>query len=80
MKSPLDYEDSAQRDGFPLRIRVSDGRHDAEAAVHVALVDRNDHAPHIHGATEHRIREDVPRGTIIGRYTTSDKDAGDTAR
>ncbi|CAL2028181.1 unnamed protein product [Caenorhabditis brenneri] len=80
VKQPLDYEDPSQRDGFPLRIRVSDGRHDAEAAVHVALVDRNDHAPHIHGATEHRIREDVPRGTIIGRYTTSDKDAGDTAR
>ncbi|CAI2294435.1 unnamed protein product [Caenorhabditis sp. 36 PRJEB53466] len=79
VKQPLDFEDDVQRDGFDLRLRVSDGRHDAEAAVHVALVDRNDHAPIIHGATEHRIREDVPVGFRLGRYTTSDKDADDSA-
>ncbi|KAJ1347473.1 Hmr-1p [Parelaphostrongylus tenuis] len=77
---PLDYEDQAQRDGFRLRIRVSDGLHEAISNVFVQLVDQNDHPPDIVGPSEVRIAEDVRPGTIVARYSVSDRDAGDRAR
>ncbi|CAI5439270.1 unnamed protein product [Caenorhabditis angaria] len=80
VKQALDYENPAQRDGFSLKVRVNDGRHDATAAVHVKLVDRNDHAPKITGPQQLRIEESKEVGEIIGKYTTSDADENDTAR
>ncbi|CAD6190830.1 unnamed protein product [Caenorhabditis auriculariae] len=76
----LDYEDASQRDGSNLRVRVSDGRHDAEADVRVRLLDRNDHAPTIHGVSELNIREDVLPGHVVAKYTATDRDANDTTR
>ncbi|KHJ93354.1 hypothetical protein OESDEN_06741 [Oesophagostomum dentatum] len=77
---PLDYEDAAQRDGFQLRVRVSDGLHDATSSIFVQLVDENDHPPDIVGPAEVRIFEDVPRNTIVARFNVSDRDANDHAR
>ncbi|KIH56629.1 hypothetical protein ANCDUO_13190 [Ancylostoma duodenale] len=77
---PLDFEDPAQRDGFRLRVRVSDGLHDATSNIVVQLVDENDHAPDIIGPAEVRIFEDVPRNTVVARYNVSDRDANDHAR
>ncbi|CAB3408176.1 unnamed protein product [Caenorhabditis bovis] len=79
VKQPLDFEDDAQRLGFDLRIRVNDGRHNAETSAHVSVLDRNDHAPVIHGAGEHTLREDAAPGTVLGVYTTTDRDANDSA-
>ncbi|PIO64644.1 hypothetical protein TELCIR_13715, partial [Teladorsagia circumcincta] len=77
---PLDYEDAEQRDGFRLRIRVSDGLHDTTSNVVVQLIDENDHAPDIAGPSEVQIPEDAERGTIVARFTVTDRDAGDHAR
>ncbi|VDO72779.1 unnamed protein product [Heligmosomoides polygyrus] len=79
-RPPLDYEDAAQRDGFRLRIRVSDGLHDTTSNVVVQLRDENDHAPDIVGPSEVQISEDAPRNTVVARFSVTDRDRDDRAR
>ncbi|ETN73542.1 hypothetical protein NECAME_18262, partial [Necator americanus] len=76
---PLDYENSTQREGFRLRVHVSDGFHNAISNIIVQLVDESDHSPEIIGPKEVRIFEDVPRHTIVAKYNVADCDASDRA-
>ncbi|CAI4221235.1 unnamed protein product [Auanema sp. JU1783] len=80
VKQSLDYEDSAQKDGFRLRIRVNDGRHDAFSNIAIALLDRNDHAPEIEGPSELSFPEDEPVGSKIAKFTINDRDHEDSNR
>ncbi|KAK6016079.1 hypothetical protein OSTOST_18443 [Ostertagia ostertagi] len=50
------------------------------AELDTYLIDENDHAPDIAGPSEVQIPEDAERGTIVARFTVTDRDAGDHAR
>lgn len=77
---PLDYEDTSQRPGFNLTVRVTDGRYFASAPVHLTLLDQNDNAPKIHPAPNVFLREDVRIGTNVTRFTATDPDLRDQER
>ncbi|XP_034484268.1 fat-like cadherin-related tumor suppressor homolog [Drosophila innubila] len=77
LNKPLDRE---QQDRYELHIIVQDGGVPvltAEAVLYIFVDDVNDNAP-IFGVQEYifKVREDVPRGTVVAVIEAIDKDIG----
>ncbi|XP_064544890.1 fat-like cadherin-related tumor suppressor homolog isoform X2 [Drosophila montana] len=75
--------DREQTDKYELHIVVKDSGDpvlSAEAVVYILVDDVNDNAP-IFGVQEYmfKIREDVPRGTVVAVIEAIDKDVGENA-
>ncbi|KAK0427455.1 hypothetical protein QR680_010234 [Steinernema hermaphroditum] len=79
VKKPLDFEDPTQRNGFPLDVRVFDGRYYATTHVVLQLEDRNDNAPRIYGPSRVDVREDAHYKHFLATLKAEDDDANDTA-
>ncbi|XP_030375675.1 fat-like cadherin-related tumor suppressor homolog [Scaptodrosophila lebanonensis] len=80
LSSPLDRE---KQDRYELHIVVKDSGSpvlSAEAVVYVLVDDVNDNAP-IFGVQEYtfKVREDVPRGTVVAVVEATDIDIGPNA-
>ncbi|XP_062134609.1 LOW QUALITY PROTEIN: fat-like cadherin-related tumor suppressor homolog [Drosophila sulfurigaster albostrigata] len=80
LSKPLDRE---QQDKYELHVIVKDGGVpvlSAEAVIYIFVDDVNDNAP-IFGVQEYifKVREDVPRGTVVAVIEAIDKDIGQNA-
>lgn len=88
ISAPLDRE---RQDLYELRIRAQDGGDRAlvdaeyhslssEALIQIKIDDFNDNAPQFHLADYTvRVREDIPKGTVIATVTATDLDLGNNA-
>uniref|UniRef100_A0A1I8AAX7 Cadherin n=1 Tax=Steinernema glaseri TaxID=37863 RepID=A0A1I8AAX7_9BILA len=79
VKKPLDFEDPTQRNGFPLDVRVFDGRYYATTHVVLQLEDRNDNPPRLFGPSRVEVKEDVRYKHVLATLKVEDADANDTA-
>ncbi|XP_050723132.1 putative neural-cadherin 2 isoform X2 [Eriocheir sinensis] len=86
---PLDYEDPEHRQGFTLRVQVTDmgedgweqKEHVAETLVRLNLVDDNDNDPVFsEDLTSLSLPEDTPRGALLATFTAFDSDNGGKSR
>ncbi|XP_050723127.1 putative neural-cadherin 2 isoform X2 [Eriocheir sinensis] len=86
---PLDYEDPEHRQGFILRVQVTDmgedgweqKEHVAETVVRLNLVDDNDNDPVFsEDFTSLSLPEDTPRGVLLATFTALDPDNGGKSR
>ena len=65
---------------FTVRVEDPDSNHFDEATVTVSIVDINDNAPVFTGDdVAFSMREDRPVGTVIAKFTATDKDEGSNA-
>ncbi|XP_050723109.1 putative neural-cadherin 2 isoform X3 [Eriocheir sinensis] len=86
---PLDYEDPEHRQGFTLRVQVTDmgengweqEKHLAETSIWLSLVDENDNDPVFSkDLTNLSLPEDTPRGAFLATFTALDPDNGGKSR
>ncbi|KAM3671958.1 protocadherin-23 [Ammospiza maritima maritima] len=76
----LDHEEQVHHE---LRVLVTDAgrpRRSATAAVHIAVRDRNDHAPRFpQGALHRQVLEGQPSGTLVATIFAKDFDSGNNS-
>ncbi|XP_017135093.1 fat-like cadherin-related tumor suppressor homolog [Drosophila miranda] len=80
LNTPLDRE---KQDNYALHITAKDGGNpvlSSEALVYIVVDDVNDNAP-VFGVQEYifKVREDLPRGTVVAVIEAIDKDIGPNA-
>ncbi len=79
-KSPMDYETKADANGdnvYEVTVQASDGFLIDTQQIAVTVTDAND-SPYNMAISSSLIAENVPAGSAIGAFSTSDPDAGNT--
>uniref|UniRef100_A0A1I7SAF6 Cadherin domain-containing protein n=1 Tax=Bursaphelenchus xylophilus TaxID=6326 RepID=A0A1I7SAF6_BURXY len=77
VKKALDFEDPEQRHGFPMEVRVFDGRFYGSTKVYILLEDENDNPPIINGPKRIHFSEGTAVNSQIGQFSVTDQDSND---